>query len=299
MKWALVLALAACAGEPEALSRDPASCAGCHPSQTASWRASRHAAAFVDGAFHAELEPRREAWCIGCHAPLADDPATVRDDDPRARDGVGCAACHAQHGDAPVTSARCAACHQFDFPVFDARGRVVRMTDHPMQETVAQAAGADCLGCHDPHRIAGSHDPDTRDRALAVTACVADGALRVSLTNVGAAHHVPTGGIDRHLVLRIWRSSAPDKLVAGVLGRAFEAAPDGAKRVVSDTTLAAGETRVVSARLDALGGDATEPVNVELVYVFAADERVAIPDTEIAATMDRLRLRAASFEACR
>jgi hypothetical protein len=318
MKPWLLLAIAACGpDEPDgiALARDPASCAGCHAAEYASWRASRHAASFTDGAFHAELEPRREAWCIGCHAPLAADPVTVRDDDPLARAGIGCAACHVRAGelvsatrapDSPHATrsdpafgspAWCAPCHQFNFAVVDARGRVLRATDHPMQETITQAAGADCLGCHDPHRIEGSHVAAMRDRALAVTTCASDGELRVALANVGAGHHVPTGGIDRHLALRIWRSSAPDRLVAATIGRMFDGAPDGGKRVVSDTTIPAGETRVIRASLAALGGADGEPVNVELAYVFAADERVALADTEVAALM--YRAREGAFPACR
>jgi len=52
----------------------------------------------------------------------------------------------------------------------------------------------------------------------------------------------------------------------------------------------------VAARLDTLGGALDEPVNLELVYVFAADEHATIADTEIAATI--LRDRRATFPAC-
>jgi hypothetical protein len=291
-----LLAVAACAGAHAHDSwRDVASCAGCHPDEQASWSASRHAASFVDGAFHAELEPRREAWCIACHAPLARDPATARDDDPLARAGVGCVACHERDGERATTAA-CARCHQFNFPVFDDRGRLLRVTDHPMQDTVAQAAGADCTSCHDPHRIAGSHDAATRDGALAVTTCATGPALRVDLANVGAAHNVPTGGVDRHVAVRIWRSSAPERVVERVLARSFAAAPDGGKVVVSDTTIPAGATRTLSVPFAALGGGAVEPVNVELVYVFAADEHAPLHDTEVAASM--FRARGATFASC-
>jgi hypothetical protein len=315
MRIVVVLAIAACAGPTEVeLAHDPASCAGCHAGAYASWRASRHAASFVDGAFHAELEPRREAWCIGCHAPLAGDPATVRNDDPLARAGVACLACHGRGGelvsasrapDSPHATRRdptfgsptwCASCHQFNFPVLDDRGRVVRMTAHPMQDTVAQSAGEDCRDCHDVHRAAGSHDAEMRDRALAITTCTRDGELRIELANVGAGHNVPAGGVDRHIVLRVWRSSAPDKLVETVLGRTFAAAPDGGKRAVSDTTLPPGATRTIGLETRALGGEPGEPITVELTYVFAADEHAQIADTELAATMSRVR--ASQFPAC-
>jgi hypothetical protein len=315
MRLLLLLAIAACAGPTDVeLARDPASCAGCQPGAYARWRASRHAASFVDGAFHAELEPRREAWCIGCHAPLAGDPTTVRDDDPLARDGVACLACHLRGGelvsatrapDSPHVTRRdptfgspvwCAGCHQFNFPVLDDRGRVVRMTGHPMQDTVAQSAGEDCRDCHDSHRVAGSHDETMRERALAITTCMRERELRIELANVGAGHNVPAGGIDRHVVLRVWRSSAPDRLAETVLGRTFAAAPGGGKRAISDTTLAPGATRTIAVDPRTLGGEPDEPITVELRYVFAADERARIADTEIAATISRVR--ASQFPAC-
>ena len=97
-------------------------------------------------------------------------------------------------------------------------------------------------------------------------------------------------------MLRIWRSSAPELLVARVLGRELAGAADGGKIAISDSTIPAGATRSVAVPLVALGGAATEPVNIELVYSFAADEHAQLRDTEVAATM--LRTRGVAFAAC-
>lgn len=258
MKLALACAaLVGCASAPTCtvdVETDPAACASCHAGEVASWTASRHAASFTDGDFQRELEPLRPAWCIQCHAPVE----TRRDL------GVACAGCHAQRD----ARAACATCHQFNFPVLDGRGTLVRMTENRMQKTVDEASGAACTDCHDPHAPHGSHDDEMRTRALDIAVCSDGDEVRVSLANIGAAHHVPTGGVDRHIDVRIWRSSAPEHLVAFAIGRAFELVPGGGKRTVSDTSIPAGQTRTVTASLASLGGDNLEPVRVEVVYPF-------------------------------
>jgi hypothetical protein len=315
--------LAACAvseSAPLDLDRDPAACAACHPAQQLAWRASRHAKSFVDGAFHAELEPRRPAWCVGCHAPLVPDPGHVRDDDPLARTGVGCVACHLRagqlvsatrapsspHATRPDPSfgspAWCASCHQFNFPVLDDGGRAIRETAYAMQATIAQAQAAGvatgCLDCHDAHRANGSHELEMLHRALTVAICADEQGLRVGVTNAGAGHNVPTGGIDRYMVLRVWRSLAPERLVTTRFGRTFRGAVGGGKQTVADTTLAAGATSWTLAPSAALGGSAVDPINVELRYSYAADERARLPDTDVAITIARERIAWSAVAPC-
>jgi hypothetical protein len=306
----LLLAIAACATPPPpALDRDPAACAACHPAELASWTASRHAASFVDGAFQAELAARPSTWCLGCHAPL--DTAT----------GVACLACHLVDGEL-ISSGRaagsphatrvdpafgapadCARCHQFTFPVLDAAGRFVRATAETMQDTVAQAARAgvtECTGCHDPHRIPGSHEPAMVARALTLATCTTDeGGLHVALTNDGAGHHVPTGGIDRRIALRVWRPSAPERLAERVLGRTFAGLAGGGKRMTSDTTLPPGATTQLVVAPDALGGRLDEPIELELRYLYALDEHAALPHSVVARTVIRRRFALGELSPCR
>jgi hypothetical protein len=290
-------------------SDDPAACASCHPAEHAEWRASRHAAAWVDPIFQFEFAHGRPAWCVGCHAPLAPDPLAVDDADPRASQGVGCAGCHLRDGrmvslraapgsphDTAVdpdfaTIALCARCHEFAFPILGERGQLERYTAEPMQATVSQflrsgladaMACSDCHGSAAGHAFPGSHDPDMVRSALDVSICADAGhtdgnqpALAIELDNQGAGHNVPSGGVHRHMVLRAWRSSAPQRLWQAYLGRRFEPLPEGGKRTTSDTTLAPGERRRFRVPLRALGpGD--EPVNVELRYVYALDEHAEL-----------------------
>jgi hypothetical protein len=286
-------------------SMEPASCAGCHPAEHAEWSTSRHAAAWVDPIFQAEFARGRPAWCVGCHAPLAPDPLAVDDTDAKASQGVGCAACHLRDGrmvslhaapgsphDTAIdpafgTTALCARCHEFSFPILGARGQLERYTDEPMQATVSQflqsglAGAMDCADCHAAtgagHAFPGSHDPAMVASALEISLCHAalGGELVVELTNRGAGHNVPTGGVHRHMVLRAWRSTSPEQLWEAYLGRRFRALPGGGKETVLDTTLAPDERRRFRIPRDRLGpGDepTEEPINVELRYVYALDE---------------------------
>jgi hypothetical protein len=78
----------------------------------------------------------------------------------------------------------------------------------------------DCVGCHmspakrpaaggmtvrkgSSHQFQGGHEPKRVKDALKVDYRLRDDALVVKLTNVGAAHDLPTGTPDRHLTLEV------------------------------------------------------------------------------------------------
>ncbi len=229
----------------------------------------------------------------------------------------------------------CADCHQFTFPVLSPEGAALRMTAHPMQTTVASfQAGpyarerAGCLTCHGSrhgHAFPGAHDPAMLDSALDVAWCrepradaagplreaqaggaaADDGdgsqALRVTVRNAGAGHTVPTGDIHRHMYLRLWRSSAPEALFQAFFGRRFELAEDGGKTTSWDSSLAPGAARSFRIELDRLRGDAGEPVNLELVYVYIGNEFPRLryaPEEPAAASVVRRRAAAGELPPC-
>jgi hypothetical protein len=178
----------------------------------------------------------------------------------------------------------CASCHQFNFPVLGERGRLVRYTSEPMQATVeewrASDAAADCMDCHGNspagHAFRGSHDPARVASAVAVELCRSRGAVEVAVTNRGAGHNVPSGGVHRRMVVRAWRSTAPDRFGEYILGRRFRPLDGGGKKTISDTTIAPGALRTARFTLAKLGGAAREAVNVELRYIYALDERAEL-----------------------
>ena len=273
-------------------------CAGCHARVHADWARSRHGRAFTNAIFQREYRDRPLDWCVHCHAPLREQLAEVRrGGGPLADEGITCAACHVRGGRviARVHSAAsphdtevradfgspsfCAGCHQFNFPRIEddpthaGPGRVVGYTAHPMQDTVHQHergpyAAAPCLTCHAAgdggHRFPGGHDPGMLARAATVEACRAGPLLELRLTNVGAGHNLPTGDLHRHLVLRAWRASAPERLHETVLGRRFAPAQDGGKTTIADDTLPPGTTRAVRLSPAALGprDGRDEPISI-------------------------------------
>jgi hypothetical protein len=179
----------------------------------------------------------------------------------------------------------CAGCHQFNFPLMAGAGaeaHVVGYSAHPMQDTVAQhqrgpLSDKPCRECHarspGAHAYPGGHDPDMLARAVTLTACRDGGDLRLTVANTGAGHNVPTGDLHRHLALRAWRPAAPERLRETLFGRTFEAAPDGGKRAVADTTLPPGAARAVSVPVAALGpAGKDDPIRIELRLIYTIDE---------------------------
>lgn len=279
-----------------------AACADCHPDITAEWARSRHAVAWTNGIFQREYRQKPSDWCVHCHAPLAARYAEVaRGGSDLADEGINCAVCHVRDGRVHARRRRpgsphdtvvdadfggpawCGGCHEFGFPLFDAHGAVTGYSKHPMQATVSQfLAGphADrpggCRGCHAAtpagHRYPGAHDPAMLAKALDLHICRDEGDAVAYLANVGAGHHVPTGDVHRHVVVRAWRSSAPERLFEAFVGRRFQPDPEGGKRTIWDSTIPAGMRRTWRVPVAGLGGAADEPLNFEVRYVYTSDE---------------------------
>lgn len=285
-----------------AKERSAKECASCHPNQAAEWRHSRHGAAFTNAIFQREYKEEPLDWCVHCHAPLKSQFAEVkRGGGPLADEGVNCAVCHVRAGQILArrknptsphntqvlpdfgSASFCAGCHQFNFPLFGADGQVNGYSAFPMQNTVAQFRSGPhqngrCADCHGRspfgHAFPGAHDANMLRSALRYSLCRQGGAVRVTLHNEGAGHNVPTGDVHRHIQVRLWRSSSPERLYEYSLTRRYQPVAGGGKRTVLDTTLPSGATRILSVPLAQLGsaGPATEPLNFELRYVYTIDE---------------------------
>lgn len=280
-------------------------CAACHADAHADWAASRHGRAWTNPIFQREYRDNRLTWCVHCHAPLREQLAEVKQGGgPFADEGVTCAVCHLRGGrmiarrrsprsphDTETRAdyggpAFCAGCHQFNFPIIEPSpgggpGEVTGYTSHPMQDTVAQHARGPlahraCGDCHRAgaagHLFPGGHDSTMLARAVTLATCREGDLLKVSLTNVGAGHNVPTGDLHRHLVLRAWRATAPERLQEVVLGRRFQVDPNGGKKTTADKTLRPGETRVLRLPVRALGGGRHAAISLELRLVYTIDE---------------------------
>jgi len=313
-------------------------CSPCHAAAHDEWAASRHGRAWTNAIFQREYREQRLEWCVHCHAPLVEQLREVRapaGGGALAAEGVTCAVCHLRGGrmlaarkrpDSPHDTdvregfggpAFCGGCHQFNFPLIEGAGaeaRVVGYSAYPMQDTVDQhqrgpLSGRACRECHaqspGAHAYPGGHDPAMLARAVALQACRQGGELRLTVANAGAGHNVPTGDLHRHLALRAWRPSAPERLHETLFGRAFEAAPGGGKRAVSDTTLPPGAARTVRVPVAPLGAaGARDPIRVELRLVYTIDEfplrgrELGEPDEHTWATIAERQLDWPSLAPC-
>jgi hypothetical protein len=173
-----------------------------------------------------------------------------------------------------------------------------------MQATVAQwqawrATGnaATCTDCHDSHAIRGSHDPALVASALAIDVCASRSAIVVEIVNHGAGHNVPSGGVHRRIVVRAWRSTAPERFIEHMLGRRFRPLADGGKQTISDTTIAPGGVRSVRFAFDKLGSVRDSAVNVELRYIYALDEHAKLP-TDVSHVIWHRRVEPAALARC-
>jgi hypothetical protein len=164
-------------------------------------------------------------------APNPDYDSALRDE------GVTCAVCHIRNGRivGPFRTERaphpvehdpgmsqgikpCLKCHVVAGKRWDTFYTI------PPCGTVAEIdAGGhaiDCVSCHMPpvarpaaegmpsrqgrrHLFQGGHEPERVKESLRVEHRLEDDGLVVTLTNVGAAHYLPTGTPDRHLTLEL------------------------------------------------------------------------------------------------
>lgn len=308
---------------PPALSLNPDDCASCHPKESQEWRESLHARSYTNSIFLSEFNPRRQAWCVTCHAPLAPDLTKVNDKDPLVVQGVSCASCHIKNNELVSLQKKpnsphqtkvdqsfgdpqfCASCHQFNFPILDNQGKLTRYTDLPMQDTFGQyqksGFSETCLDCHaatdGKHRFPGSHHLETLQSALYVSLCAKEGQLQMGVQNRGAAHNVPSGGVHRYMVLRVWRSSSPEKLFEDYIGRKFKALVEGGKETTLDTTIAPNQTRKVSVNAASLGSP-EDPINLELRYIYALHEADQFPDIETSGVVWYQRKNLSEIPSC-
>jgi hypothetical protein len=181
---------------PVERSLAPEACGSCHPLQLADWSSGFHARSMGPGitgqlADMSTTDPDAARSCPVCHAPLAEQSATIARSgavvpnhafDPalRAR-GVVCASCHVRghqrfgpprrdgsvasrapraalpHGGVTRTetflaSEFCASCHQFAPDGFAVNGKLVQNTFEEWKASPAGREGRQCQDCHMPDR---------------------------------------------------------------------------------------------------------------------------------------------------
>lgn len=215
---------------------DASGCGVCHRAQYRAWRDSLHAHAWSPGvrAQWPALDGAARQDCLRCHAPRLAAADSERDH-ASSHGGVDCAACHVRdgrwYGPRTVTAPHgrvqahtlfrraefCSACHQFGEEGMALNGKPLENTFNEWRGSRHAAAGRTCQSCHMPqgrHAFKGIHDAAMTRATLRVQARRTRTGVRVTATNVGAGHALPTyttpaialkligGGNAREAVLR-------------------------------------------------------------------------------------------------
>ena len=204
---------------PAAQSLSALQCGRCHAKQVREWTGSVHGRAVSPGLL-AQLifaDAKMVSGCQSCHAPLVE-----QNREPLRSEGVSCAGCHlrnfVRHGpprradsallplpayplvvDSTYERADfCLPCHQL--PPEDAvNGKPLLDTYREWLSGPYMPRGVQCQHCHMPdreHSFRGVHDPETVRQGVKLDVSVTRNAggvdASIALTNVGAAHYLPT-----------------------------------------------------------------------------------------------------------
>lgn len=290
------------------VSNSAEQCKSCHVAEYAEWRSSRHSMSWTNDFFQFDYRKNKKQWCRNCHIPLKaqqeDSAVALR----LRKEGVNCITCHVR-GDVFLAKVKrpksphntqaspsfgddsfCEGCHQFNFPVFGRHKELLSYTNEPMQDTVSQfrkgpfAKTHTCRDCHantpGKHGYAGSHDLGMLQQALSFRACRSGSLLKTTLTNRGAGHNVPTGDVHRHIYVRAWRSTAPEKLKQAFYGRRFKPVLTGGKTTIWDSSLPPNTYRQWQVDAKDLGASEDEAINLEVVYLYGGQESYRPPFKE-------------------
>lgn len=218
------LLLAAC-NRPTPEPVETTSCATCHAAIENEWSSSFHRVSFTDGTYQETLaleEPKRHAFCNGCHAPARDRTA-----------GADCVSCHgaSPHEKEKKTAAvdTCKNCHEFSF---EGRAELVQKT--LSEHAASDFANVACTACHMPPRDGRA----TSTRPGRPTSRMRCASRSVSI-RVDAVHAFPTGDMFRGARRRV-RGACGRRDVGDaerIFGRTWAGRVDGARTEASDTRI--------------------------------------------------------------
>lgn len=246
-----------------ALGLSSTSCGTCHPQPYTTWQDSLHAQAFSPGlagqlpAFtHGEQQD-----CLRCHAPRMEQQSEWSDRRLSAKlEGVDCASCHVRAGTRigpravePTPHGKvegnalfkrsefCSACHQFGPEGLAFNGKPLENTFEEWKASRYARENITCQSCHMPggrHEFRGIHDAEMTRRGLAVRAVREQNRIRLTATNAGAGHHLPTYTTP---LIRIEIAAGSERR-EHVLRRELAWDARTGLREIRDTRLAAGES---------------------------------------------------------
>ncbi|MHC4812945.1 MAG: cytochrome c3 family protein [Planctomycetota bacterium] len=281
-----------------------AGCQPCHQEIYAEWQADQHSQAWFN--FGQPQDPKRTE-CNNCHAPLPILEVgimtlpVIRGE--RFEEGVGCIECHqnVDHVEGPRPTAE-AACNPVQNKAFT-ESRICHSCHAPhgtfaeMQDTRFAKEGYTCQRCHMPfverasftggpvrkvrsHRMRTQRDAGVLQEAVTLAVNVADGKVRVSLTNVGAAHNVPGEIFNREMFVTTTVLDAKGEEVARHR-ESIKTVRREQRATIKSTQIKPGETRVYRYDLAVDHGKVRVWVGYKLLFMVPDNTAMTVWEREV------------------
>jgi hypothetical protein len=210
-------------------------CNECHKLIYEEWSKDFHAKAFVNDTFKKGSKNYTVEECVSCHASqeIADEK-NLKTRPVHKEEGINCTTCHlknnmiygpykltakhkSEQDESMLKSEFCAGCHMPTFQEWQASGSKKTCQECHMPRVERKVVQGLLLSMVVPNRMVGQHTQDYekifKEVAL-ITGEAGKGSVKISLTNQGAGHNMPTGKYgDYRVVLTTQVKDADGKII--------------------------------------------------------------------------------------
>ena len=189
-------------------------CNECHKLIYEEWSKNFHSKAFVNNPFKKGSKNYGMGECIACHAAQENaEEKNLKTRPVHKEEGNNCTTCHLRNNmiygpykltakhkseqeESMLKSEFCAGCHMPTFQEWQASGSKKTCQECHMPRVERKVVQGFLLSAIVPNRMVGQHlqiyEKLLKEAAL-ITGETATGSVKISLTNRGAAHNMPTG----------------------------------------------------------------------------------------------------------
>ena len=210
-------------------------CNECHKLIYEEWSKNFHSKAYINDPFKKASKNYGAEECIGCHtAQDIRDEKNLKVRPVQKEEGINCTTCHlknnmiygpykltakhkSEQDESMLKSEFCAGCHMPTFQEWQASGSKKTCQECHMARVERKAVQGGFIAAVAPKRMIGQHlqiyETLLKEAAL-ITGEAGKGLVKISLTNRGADHNMPTGKYgDYRIVLNTLVQDAGGKTV--------------------------------------------------------------------------------------
>ncbi len=210
-------------------------CNECHKAIYGEWSKDFHAKAYVNDPFKRGSKNYTATECIACHtAQEIADEKNLRARPVHKEEGINCTTCHlknnmiygpykltakhkAEQDESMLKSEFCSGCHLPTFQEWQASGSKKTCQECHMPRSEGKSVQGFLLSALVPKRMIGQHLMSFEKllmEAALIKGETTRGSVKISLTNRGAAHHMPTGKYgDYRIVLQTQVKEGDGKII--------------------------------------------------------------------------------------